>query len=137
LPNYQRSSILQVRWLLQAKFSLPGAGGEERFRYEGSVVTGTTIHYGEDFRWTATIHSSAYTRLLKHFSGKEVQVGTSKDNPPAGSVGEWVKANINRSGLMSYIGAILVEEGYATQPKRGWIRFSKSAGCGTSEISSS
>ena len=55
------------------------------------------------------------------FSGRDVPVGTSKDKPTPGSVGEWVKANINRSGLMSYIGPILMAEGYARKLKPGWI----------------
>lgn len=97
--------------------------GNTYFRYEGSVVQGTTIHYGDGFRWQAVIGSQDYARLLRRFSGKETRIGTSKDKPPAGSVGEWVKANVTRSGLMSYIGPILVAEGYAVKPKRGYIRF--------------
>lgn len=98
-------------------------GGDERFEYTGSVRNGTTIRYGEDFQWAATISDADYARILQRYSGRELQIGTSKDKPPAGSVGEWVKANVNRSGLMSYIGAILVAEGFAVKPKRGWIRF--------------
>lgn len=104
---------------------LTWGGDGETFRYDGSVASGTVIHYGEDYRWTAEITASAYEQLLKKFSGQDVPVGTSKSNPPAGSVGEWVKANVNRSGLMSYIGAILVAEDYATKPKIGRIRFRK------------
>jgi hypothetical protein len=99
------------------------SGGEKCFRYEGSIAIGTKIEYGDSFRWTASISAVQYAQMLKKFAGKEIPVGTAKDKPTPGSVGEWVKANINRSGLMSYIGAILVEEKYATQPKRGWIRF--------------
>jgi hypothetical protein len=95
----------------------------ENFAYTGSVTDGTTIQYGEDFKWTAKISAVDYARILQRFSGRQVQIGTSKDTPPVGSVGEWVKANVNRSGLMSYIGPILIEEGFAVKPKRGWIRF--------------
>ncbi len=98
-------------------------GGPEQFQYEGSVATGTELRYGTDFFWKATITAADYQRILRRFSGKEVQIGTSKDSPPAGSVGEWVKANVNKSGLMSYIGAILIAENYATKPRPGWIRF--------------
>ena len=41
--------------------------GEERFWYEGSVQIGTTIHYGENFRWQAEIRASDYDKLLRHF----------------------------------------------------------------------
>lgn len=102
-------------------------GGPEQFQYVGSVATGTHIRYGAQFAWTVNIDAADYQRLLKRFSGQLVMVGTSKDKPPAGSVGEWVKANITRSGLMSYIGAILVEERYATKPKPGWIQFTKTS----------
>jgi hypothetical protein len=98
-------------------------GGDERFEYSGSVSSGTTIRYGEGFQWAATISGADYARILQRYSGRELQIGTSKDKPPVGSVGEWVKANVNRSGLMSYIGAILVAEGFAVKPKRGWIQF--------------
>ena len=98
-------------------------GGAELFRYGGSVKTGTRIGYGNGFKSRAKITASQYEEILRQFSGKEVPVGTSINNPPTGSVGEWVKANINKSGLMSYIGAILVHEGLAVKPRRGWIRF--------------
>ena len=105
------------------KFLKTWGGGEESFTYSGSVKIGTTIGYGNGFQFRATISNTQYEAILKHFSGKEVKVGTSMDKPPVGSVGHWVKANVNKSGLMSYIGAILVEEGFAAKPKRGWIRF--------------
>ena len=95
----------------------------ETFYYEGSVSTGTTIHYGDSYRHTAKISATDYHRLLQQFPGGEVAVGTSKTDPPTGSVGRWMKDNVNKSGLMSYVGAILLEEGYATKLRRGRIRF--------------
>jgi hypothetical protein len=95
----------------------------ETFSYEGAVRSGTTIHYGKNFGNTAKISSGDYSRLLGHFSGREVSVGTSKDKPPEGSAGRWMKDNVTKSGLMSYVGAILIEEGYATKPRRGLINF--------------
>lgn len=109
--------------MLASKVLPTWGGGEERFEYTGSVAGGTTIRYGEAFKWTATISAAHYKSILQKFGGKEIRIGTSKDKPPAGSVGEWVKEHINRSGLMSYVGAVLVEEGFAVKPKRGWIRF--------------
>jgi len=102
---------------------VPTWGGDASFSYEGDVLSGTTIYYGNALRWKATIKAEDYRKLLRRFSGKEVSIGTSKTDPPPGSVGEWVKANINKSGLMSYIGAILVREGYAAKPDRGRIQF--------------
>lgn len=108
---------------MEFKFLQTWSGGKEQFTYAGSVTDGTVIAYGVGFKFRATISASQYTAILKQFSGKQVPVGTSIDKPTPGSVGEWVKANINKSGLMSYIGAILVKEEFAVKPKRGWIRF--------------
>ena len=105
------------------KFFKTWGGRGELFTYVGSVKTGTLIAYGNGCKFRATIAAEDYAAMLAKFSGKEVPIGTSIDNPPHGSVGEWVKANINRSGLMSYIGAILLKEGYASKPRRGWIKF--------------
>jgi hypothetical protein len=105
------------------KFCKTWGGGEELFHYSGSVKTGTVVAYGDGCRFRATITAAQYAAILAQFSGKDLSIGTSIDKPPSGSVGEWVKANVNRSGLMSYIGAILMLEGYATKPKRGRIRF--------------
>jgi hypothetical protein len=105
------------------KFLPTWNGEKEQFAYSGSVKTGTAIAYGPKLSFKANISAEAYTSILREFAEQEVPVGTSQDNPSAGSVGEFVKANINRSGLMSYIGAILVSETFAEKPRRGWIRF--------------
>jgi hypothetical protein len=96
---------------------------EKTFCYEGSVKTGTTIHYGEGHRFTAKISAADYQRLLKQFPPGEYAVGTAKTDPPPESVGRWMKDNVNQTGLMSYVGAILREENYATRPKAGRIQF--------------
>jgi hypothetical protein len=108
---------------MKGKTLLTWGGAGETFCYEGSVKAGTIIHYGEGFRWTATISALDYQRLLRHFSSREVAIGTSKTAPPPGSVGQWMKANVHKTGLMSYVGAILLEEGIATKPGRGRIQF--------------
>lgn len=97
--------------------------GEEIFQYEGSVNTGTVIHYGENFRFTVRISASDYQRLLQKFPTGEYDIGTSKTDPPKGSVGRWMKDNVNKTGLMSYVGAILCKEGFAMKPRAGRIRF--------------
>jgi hypothetical protein len=42
-----------------------------------------------------------------------VKIGTSRDAQPDGSVGDWLKANVSKTALTSYVGPILIEEGYA------------------------
>jgi hypothetical protein len=51
--------------------------------------------------------------LLGHFGGCTVDIGTSRDNPTEGSVGEWLQTHVCKTAIASYVGAILVEEGYA------------------------
>ena len=97
--------------------------GEETFSYESSVEEGTKIHYGEFYRYAANISKADYARLLSKFPAGEYAVGTSKDDPPAGSVGRWMKDNVTKTGLMSYVGAILLEECYTSKPKAGRIKF--------------
>ena len=65
--------------------------------------------------------------MLRHFSGREVSIGTHRTEPPDGSLGEWLKRNITPTALASYVGPILIDKGHAvkgSQPNR--IRFLKS-----------
>lgn len=59
------------------------------------------------------VTAEQYTRLLHHFRGRTVSIGTSRDNPPIGSVGRWLQGNVTRTAIASYVGPILVAEGYA------------------------
>jgi len=81
------------------------------FSYEGSVQRGTKIIYGSG--WTASLSTDDYRQLLNYFKGKRVPCGTSRTNPPNGSLGEWLMKNVTRTAIASYVGAILVHEGYA------------------------
>jgi hypothetical protein len=85
--------------------------GRRSFSYEGSVETGTKIVFGKGF--SAKITASAYKSLLQHFHGQVVNIGTSRTSPPVGSVGEWMMKNVIKQALTSYIGPILIYEGYA------------------------
>ena len=86
-------------------------GERSQFSYLGSVTQGTAITYGKGF--SVTVSAGEYHALLTHFQGQTVDIGTSHDNPPHGSVGEWLRMHVTKTGIASYIGAILVSEGYA------------------------
>ena len=102
--------------------SLPTWGGRSDFKYDGSVVTGTVIFYGKGYK--ITIYSEQYSQLLNHFKCKSANIGTSRTNAPNGSVGKWLQENVTKTALASYVGAILIYEGYATKgDKRGIIEF--------------
>ncbi|KAF1084329.1 hypothetical protein SPSYN_02105 [Sporotomaculum syntrophicum] len=62
--------------------------GRSTFSYAGSVKEGTKIMYGQSR--SVYITAEHYENLLKQFSGKEVNIGTSRDNPARNSVGEWL-----------------------------------------------
>ena len=88
-------------------------GGSSTFEYNGCVETGTEILFGENEN--QTILTQQWQNLRQHFIGRIVKIGTSRDNPPLGSMGEWFYANILNQALMSYVGIILVREYYAVR----------------------
>jgi len=63
--------------------------------------------------WVVTVSASQYAKLLGHFKGQEVPVGTSRDKTQSGSLGEWLQVNVTRTAIASYLAPILVNEGYA------------------------
>ena len=81
------------------------------FSYEGSVKTGTKITFGKGF--SVKVNAEDYSSLLSHFRGQVVNIGTSRTTPPSGSVGEWFLCNVMKTNMASYIGPILINEGYA------------------------
>jgi hypothetical protein len=108
--------------------TLPTWSGSSEFQYEGSVTKGTSIFWQERTRprgWSkpSFVTAEHYRGLLSNFSGQEVTLG-HYPYPPPGSVEEWLKEKYDQWGLTSYIGPILVREGYAERgAQRGRIRF--------------
>lgn len=86
-------------------------GGRSKFKYSGSVAAGTSISYGKG--WSVYITGSQYQILLNHFHGEEVEIGASRDAVPPDSVGEWLQKYVTRTAIASYVGPILLIEGYA------------------------
>ena len=95
--------------------------GKSRFSYSGSVTQGTKITYGSGF--SVVISALQYNDLLRHFQGQIVGIGTSHTSPPPGSVGEWLQAHVTKTGIASYVGPILIAEGYAEKAGGPRIRF--------------
>ena len=86
-------------------------GRRSQFQYTGSVETGTDITYGEGRK--ARVNAHHYVALRQRFLNRQVPVGTSMTDPPANSLGAWLQANVTRTAIASYVGPILVREGYA------------------------
>ena len=95
-------------------------GGRSQFLYTGSVETSTGITYGEGRQ--ARVEAHQYVALRRHFLNREVPIGTSKTDPPANSLGAWLQANVTRTAIASYVGPILVLEGYAERIGKHDIR---------------
>ncbi len=85
--------------------------GRSKFSYSGSVANGTEIVYGKG--WKAYVSAEQYNDLRRHFKGLTIPVGTSRTDPPKGSLGEWLQANVSITQLASYVAPILIIEGYA------------------------
>lgn len=107
--NMQRARSSGVA--VTAATTLETWGGRSSFRYNGSVKEGTLIFYGaKPFKYLVTAND--YEDMLEHFGGQTVSCGTSRTEPPRGSLGEWLQKNVCKTALASYVGSILVQEGY-------------------------
>ena len=104
--------------------TLPTWAGRSLFVYDSSAAGGTTIHFGKGFAHTIHMTGNQYALLLQHFRGRSVPIGTSRDNPPPESVGEWLQAKVTKVAIASYVGPILIAEGYAQKVGRSEINFS-------------
>lgn len=97
-------------------------GRSVNFIYNGSVLNGVVILYGTS---TVRITSGFFDLILNRFRGLHVAGGFLRDNPTPHGFGEWIRDNshLNVDVLTpqhaSRIGAILVEEGYATSTMIG------------------
>jgi hypothetical protein len=101
--------------------SLRTWGGRAPFQYEGSVRQGTKIYCGRDFRSVVRVTATQYSDMLRRFAGQEVSIGSNRTDPPDGSLGKWFRETYNQYSMTSYIGAILIAEGWAercAQPDR-------------------
>lgn len=103
---------------------VPTWAGRSSFEYTGSVASGTEIWYGRR-PYHQRISAAQYGALRAHFRGATVGIGTSRTDPTPGSVGEWLQANVTKTAMASYVGPILLEEGYAERVAgaRSEIRF--------------
>ena len=112
--------------MAKSKVTLPTWGKRKTFQYDGSVKEGTWVYCGTDFKYRYEVSEIEYDRMLAKFSGQEVSIGTSRTDPPNGSLGQWLTDEFNQFGMTSYIGPILEREGYAVRGSRSdRIRFNK------------
>ena len=94
--------------------------GRSEFEYTGSVERGTEIIYGQGNR--ITVSAETYRLLRRSFLNQTVQIGTSRDKPPKGSLGSWLQQQVTPTAIASYVGPILIEEGFADKVSDHEIR---------------
>ena len=87
------------------------------FSYEGCILTGTKIWYGE--KSSVKVTSQQYAKLRGNFLGQVIPAGASRTTPPTQSLGEWLKNNVTKTAIASYVAPILVREGYAVKEGKG------------------
>jgi hypothetical protein len=98
-------------------------GKRSTFDYVGSIKTGTEIKYGEGR--VITVTAQQYAALRKHFLNQVIAVGTSRTEPAKRTLGEWLKNNVTKTAIASYVAPILVREGYAERVGAHDIRIIK------------
>lgn len=100
-------------------------GGGSEFSYEGSVEDGTNIKYGNGRK--VRVNAQQYKLLRQHFRNRVVQIGTTRNTkttePPPSSLGAWLFSNVTKTAIASYVGPILIREGYAEKVGKDEISF--------------
>jgi excisionase family DNA binding protein len=96
----------------------------KEFRASGSVAEGAEIWPGK-MRYPIKLPKEFMGALLKRFpEGAEVAVGGSFSGPVSGSLGEFIQKNLpTKMNPAVYVAALLIDEGYAEDSRRGRIRF--------------
>lgn len=61
--------------------------------------------------------------MLEEFNGSTVPIGTSRNKSSSVSLGYWLQENITKTAIESYVGKILLYEGYAIKVESGSICF--------------
>src|SRR5579871_1826224 len=96
--------------------------GRARFRVSGSIGAGAEIWPGK-MRYPIKFPKSFMDALLLHFGDEEVAVGGSFDGPLRGSLGEFIQQKLKtKMNPAVYMAALLIDEGYAEESRRGYIR---------------
>ena len=97
--------------------------GRTEFRVKGSVEEGARIWCGKA-RYPTKCSKEFFEGLLREHRGRTLKVGLSFSDPGEGTLGAYVRQELNTfMNPTAYIAGLLVEEGYAERPERGYIRF--------------
>ena len=101
-------------------------GGRGVFEVEGAIETGLRIWMGTH-RTSVRFPAEFLSNLLGHFRGRTVRIGSKFDDPGEGSLGDYIQKNLpTKMNPAVYLGGLLIDEGYAEKPKRGYLHFFES-----------
>ena len=97
--------------------------GRAKFRVSGSIADGADIWPGR-MQYPIKFSKQFMEAMRAKFRCKEVAVGGKFDGPDRGSLGEFIQQELKiKMNPAVYIAALLIEEGYAEDARRGYIRF--------------
>lgn len=90
------------------------------FTYDGCVDIGTRIYFGKS--GVIEVSKQQYQSLLKEYAGVTIDIGTSRDKASTQSLGYWLQKYITKTAIASYVGKILLLEGYAQRVEKSMIK---------------
>ena len=89
----------------------------------GSVADGAAIWMGKA-TYPLKFSKDFFRDLLAKFRGQTIRVGISFGGAEPGSLGKWIQENLGTRMNPTYaVAGLLIAEGYAQRPKRGYIHF--------------
>ena len=104
-------------WGIWKTKNAPNSPRRSDFEYEGSIEIGTTLYFGSEN--VVRISKENYKKLLDRFKGKSVIIGTPHEKDlPEDTVGGFLqKIMKTQTNYASYVGPILIHEGFAIKGK--------------------
>lgn len=84
------------------------------FQYEREA-SWIKIYYGSECKQKARISIKQFESLLEEFQGQSLPLTTTRNTTSNHSIGTWLKINVTKTAIASYIGAILIAENHATK----------------------
>lgn len=94
---------------------------KSKSRYDGCVEIGTMIYCGKNS--VVEVTKEQYRSLLDIYAGMTINIGTSRDKASTNSLGYWLQNNVTKTAIASYVGKILVQEGYVEKIEGSMIKF--------------
>lgn len=79
------------------------------------------IYFGKN--GVIEVTKEQYQSLLDIYAGMTINIVTSRNKASTNSLVYWLQNNITKTAIASYVGKILVQEGYAQNVEGSMIKF--------------